>query len=125
MQTTTFVRKPFTVEATQITEENIEELAPLIGTLRRRDDGTPYIQVNRRFVPNVFRVYPGFWVTLIGENVRCYTSKIFSEQFTENTPEIANWVAYLNGTQEDEEVAEEVPQTNPEPVVQVFVQENT
>ncbi len=35
MDFTTYVRKPFTVEATEITLENIEELAPLVGTSRR------------------------------------------------------------------------------------------
>lgn len=94
----TFVRKPFTVEAVEVTKENIEELAPLIGTLRSKDDGTPYIQVDRRLVPNIYRVYPGFWMTKMGDNVRCYSKRIFHEQFAQSTPDIDNWVKFMNGT---------------------------
>jgi hypothetical protein len=96
MEFTTFVRKPFTVEAVEVTRENIEELAPLIGTLHKKDNGTPFIQVNRRLVPNVFRVYPGYWVTKMGDNVRCYAKRVFFDQFTEHTEEIGKWVDYLN-----------------------------
>lgn len=78
---TNYVRKPFTVEAVEVTKENIGEVAELIGTLRAKDDGTPYIQVDRRLVPNVFRVYVGFWVTRMGDNLRCYSKRIFTDQF--------------------------------------------
>lgn len=97
MEFKTFVRKPFTVEAVEVTKENIEELAPLIGTLRTKDDGTPYIQVDRRLVPNIYRVYPGFWMTKMGDNVRCYSKRIFNEQFAQATPDIDNWVKFMNG----------------------------
>lgn len=93
----TFVRKPFTVDAVEVTKDNIEDLAPLIGTLRHKDDGTPYIQVDRRLVPNIYRVYPGFWMTKMGDNVRCYSKRIFTEQFAKSTPEIDNWVKFMNG----------------------------
>jgi hypothetical protein len=99
-----FVRKPFTVEAVEITKENIEEIAPLVGALRAKDDGTPFIQVDRKLVPNIYRVYPGFWMTKMetkdGPNIRCYSKRIFREQFTENTPEINDWVEFLNGNTE-------------------------
>ena len=83
MQFTTFVRKPFVVEAVEVTTENIEEVAKYVGDLREKEDGTQYILVDRRLVPNVFRVYPGFYMTKMGENVRCYSRKIFREQFVE------------------------------------------
>ena len=77
----TFVRKPFVVEACEVTKENIAEIAPLVGTLREKEDGTPFIQVNNRLVPNISRVYPGFFMTRMGENIRCYAKRIFKEQF--------------------------------------------
>lgn len=83
MEFTTFVRKPFVVEAVEITSENINEVAKYIGDVREREDGTQYILVDRRLVPNVFKVYPGFFMTKMGENVRCYSRKIFREQFIE------------------------------------------
>jgi hypothetical protein len=97
MEFNQFVRKPFVVEAIEVTEENIEEIAKYVGELRERDDGTPFIYVDRRLVPNIFRVYPGFWMTRMGDNIRCYSRKVFLEQFTEMTPNINSWVEFLNG----------------------------
>ena len=91
----TFVRKPFVVEAIEVTVENIGEVAKYVGDLREKEDGTPYILVDRRLVPNVFRVYPGFFMTKMGENVRCYSKKIFKDQFMEQNEEIKPWVEYM------------------------------
>src|SRR5580765_8785208 len=96
MEFATFVRKPFTVEALQVTRDNIAEVAELVGNLREKDDGTPYIQVDRRLVPNIYRVYPGFWLTRMGDNIRCYSKRIFGDQFTPSTPDIENWVSFMN-----------------------------
>jgi hypothetical protein len=96
MEFATFVRKPFVVEAVEVTEENIEQVAPYIGDIKSKEDGTKYILVDRRLVPNVQKVYPGFFMTKMGENIRCYSRKIFSEQFVESSPEITEWVAFMN-----------------------------
>lgn len=77
----TYQRKPFVVEAVQITAENIEELAPMIGDYRKLEDGTPYILVDSRLVPNLHRAYIGYWITKMGDNFRCYVQKIFEDQF--------------------------------------------
>lgn len=97
MEFTEFVRKPFVVEAIEVTEENISDLAEFIGTLRKKDDGTPFIAVDRRLIPNVYRVYPGFWMTRMGDNVRCYSKKVFTEQFTEKTANMTVWIDWING----------------------------
>lgn len=97
MEFTTFVRKPFVVDAVEITAENIGEVAKYVGDLREKEDGTPYILVDRRLVPNVFRVYPGFFMTRMGENVRCYSKKIFKEQFMVQDDQIKEWVTFING----------------------------
>lgn len=76
-----YVRVPFNVEAVEVTVDNIEEVAKSVGTLRHKEDGTPYIQVDRRLIPNIFRVYPGFWMTKMGDNIRCYSKRMFTEQF--------------------------------------------
>jgi len=77
-----FVRKPFVVEAVLVTKQNIADIAEFIGTLELEGDRAPYIQVDSRLVPNVVRVYPGYWMTRIGDNFRCYSKKIFNDQFT-------------------------------------------
>lgn len=102
MEYTKFVRKPFIVEAIEVTTENINDIATHVGTLRKKENGTPYIQVDRRLVPNIFRVYPGFWMTKMGDNIRCYSKRAFIEQFIESTPDIENWVNFLTKDSKNE-----------------------
>lgn len=104
MEFVTFVRKPFTVQAVEVTAKNIGEVAKYVGDLREKEDGTPYILVDSRLVPNVDKVYPGFFMTKMGENVRCYSRKIFREQFTEQTENIKSWIDYMNGDGAEEPV---------------------
>lgn len=96
MQFSTFVRKPFVIEAVEVTRENIEEIAQFVGTLRKKPNGAPYILVDRKLVPSVFQVHPGFWMTKMDNNIRCYSKKTFNEQFVANTVEIQQWVDFLN-----------------------------
>jgi hypothetical protein len=84
MEFTSFTRKPFTVDAVQITKENMAEVAELIGELREKD-GVQFIAINRRIVPNIHRAFEGWWVTKMGDNLRCYAGTIFTDQF-EPTP---------------------------------------
>jgi len=80
-----YIRKPFTVEAVEITRENIAEVAELIGEVREKD-GIPYIAVNWRRVPNISRASLGWFVTQMGDNYRCYSPKVFNAEFTEHEP---------------------------------------
>lgn len=105
LEFTDFVRKPFTVEALVVTEENLDEIAKYVGTIQEKENGTRYIQVDRRLVPNIFRVFPGFWMTRMGDNIRCYSSKIFIDQFIQTTPEITEWVSYMNAKAKENVVA--------------------
>lgn len=97
MDFTTFVRKPFVVEAVEITEDNIEEIATYVGTIMKKEDGSPYIQVDRRLIPNILTVYPGFWLTRMGGNTRCYSPRVFNEQFVEMDNYKKELVEGLNG----------------------------
>ena len=106
MEFTQFVRKPFVVEAVKVTEANIGEVAKYVGELKQKDDGTPFIYVDRRLVPNVYRVYPGFYMTRMGDHIRCYSPKVFGEQFVVIDNEIQAWVDYMNGKTVEEIVAE-------------------
>ena len=106
MQFSEFVRKPFVVEAIEVTAENMAEIAKYVGEVREKEDGTPFILVDRRLIPNVFRVYPGYWLTRMGDRTRCYSRKIFFEQFVESNPEIIAWVDFMNGRTVEEVAAE-------------------
>jgi hypothetical protein len=92
-----FVRKPFVVEAVEITTENIAECAKHIGDLCEKDDGSPFIQVERRLIPNVDRVFPGYWMTRMDDSIRCYSKKVFKQQFVEQDADIKQWINYMNG----------------------------
>jgi hypothetical protein len=96
MEFNTFVRKPFTVQAIEVTAENLHEVARYIGDVKEREDGTEYILVDTRLVPNVTKVYPGFFMTKMGENIRCYSKKIFKEQFVESDETIESWLRDMN-----------------------------
>lgn len=87
-----YVRKPFTVEAVEITTQNIGECAKHIGDLCKSEDGSLYIQVDSLRIPNVFRVVPGYWMTRMNGNIRCYSNKVFKEQFVEQDAIIKQWV---------------------------------
>lgn len=104
MDFTKFVRKPFLVEAVKVTKENISEIAELVGTIQKKEDGTPYIKVDRRLFLNVDRVYPGFWMTKMGDRIRCYSKQVFEKQFTEVNSHNELLVRKLsNPTDEDKE----------------------
>ena len=96
MEFSSFVRRPFLVEAVQITEENIHELAKLIGEVKYKD-GAPYIALDRRVIPNIRRAYIGWWFTKLDDNLRCYSGKVFEQEFAAYTEEWAAW--FYNTTQ--------------------------
>jgi len=97
MEFTKFVRKPFVVEGLEITRENIADVAKFIGELREVDGLSPYIIVDERYVPNVDRVYIGYFMTKMGSNVRCYSKNIFKKQFIEQTEPMRELMDMMDG----------------------------
>lgn len=85
------IRRPFVVQAVQITEENIDEVAALVGNVVERD-GKKYISLDRRLVPNIRKAYIGWWITKLDDNIRCYSPKVFEAEFMQYTEE---WDAWL------------------------------
>lgn len=97
---TNYVRKPFTVEAIEVTVENIRDVAKSlsIGVVKHDEDsGKPYILVDKKKIPNVNRVHPGYFVTKMGNNTRCYNPQVFGQQFIEITDEIIAAMEDING----------------------------
>lgn len=92
MDFSTYVRKPFMVEAVEITEINMQDVADLIGKVDKDDEGKICIVITRKGIPGVPKVYPGFWLTKMGSNIRCYSAKAFTNQFVEGNSEIDKWV---------------------------------
>lgn len=100
-----FIRTPFAVDAVLITTENIDELAKLVGDVRTKGD-EKYIALDRRIVPNVGRAYVGWWLTRLGDNLRCYSPKVFKEQFMEMPDEQEVLFSFI--PVEDEELPQPV-----------------
>lgn len=94
--TNTYVRRPFQVQAFEITQDNIAELAPHVGELCD-DNGTPFIKSDKKKVGNNFKVWPGFFATVLKGHVRCYSRKSFFEQFGELNDKTSPVVEFLHG----------------------------
>lgn len=82
----TYQRRPFMVEATKITSENIESCAHMLKSSLRTnkvDDGPEeiYISLNSEVVPQMPRAYVGWWITEMDGNFRCYSPRAFTGQF--------------------------------------------
>ena len=90
-----YVHKPYVVRAIQLTKDNMEELAPLIGVLVRPKRSPAFIEVDRKKVPVISKVFAGYWITDLDGSIRCYSPRTFREQFDKNCPEIQVWVDWL------------------------------
>ena len=100
-----FVRRPFKVEAIRITEENIDEVAALIGEVKvHTKTKDKFILLDKRIVPSMTRAFVGWWVTRYNDNLRVYSNKIFLEQFTVCDE---GWVTWF-------ELADEADETEPD-----------
>jgi hypothetical protein len=85
MQTAKFVRRPFEVEAVQVTDENLVEVAKWCGGTIRKVDFT-----NKRYIKvKVFRplnekqtqAFPGDWLVFANTGYKVYADKAFHSVF--------------------------------------------
>lgn len=86
IETTKYVRKPFEVDAVQVTEENLEAVKDWCqGALE--EDNRPYIRVRvaRPLNERQTKAYPGDWVLYAGTGFKVYTSKAFHKTFEQAT----------------------------------------
>lgn len=109
--TDTYARRPFEVQAFEITQNNIAELAPHVGELCD-DNGAPYIKSDKKKVGNNFKVWPGFFATVLKGNVRCYSRKSFFEQFGELNDKTSPVVEFLHNRCTLEEMLDVLNPTN-------------
>ena len=83
LETQKFVRKPFDVEAVQVTEENFDAVVEwTAGQVEFKDDGTKYIRVrvHQPMNPEQTRAYIGDWV-LYSRGFKVYKDKAFRNNF--------------------------------------------
>lgn len=85
-----FVRKPFYVDAVQVTKDNLEQVAQWCGGTVAKDEnsGQPYIQVdvfNPTDVPDHSRAYVGRWILQAATGYKVYKTKGFFRSFDQVT----------------------------------------
>lgn len=83
-ETTQYVRKPFNIDAVQITSTNMEDVALWVdGSVLEDDAGKPYIKVDvkRPFNERQTRAYVGDWVLAAGTGYKVYNDKAFKKSF--------------------------------------------
>lgn len=108
VDTTTYVRKPFEVEAVQVTEENIEAVKDWCqGNLEM--DNRQYIKVRvaRALNERQTKAYPGDWVLYAGTGFKVYTNKAFHKTF-----ERQSGVVIDNAVQAEKEQPQELLTTS-------------
>lgn len=80
-----YTRKPFKIQAIEITNDNLSEIADVIGEVKENQEtGTRYIAINKRVIPNLNRAYVGWYLTLLNDNFRCYSPEAFQDQFVQS-----------------------------------------
>lgn len=84
VQTNTYVRKPFEVEAVEVTETNMEAITEWCnGQLVSPPNGKAFIKVHvaRALNERQTKAYPGDWVLYAGTGFKVYTEKAFRKTF--------------------------------------------
>jgi len=95
VQSNTYVRKPFDVEAVEVTDENIEEVAEWCnGTVIAEGNENQKlfikVRVARALNERQTKAYPGDWVLYAGTGFKVYTPKAFHKTFHKKQLEIFN-----------------------------------
>ena len=86
METKTYKRKSFEVDAVQATEENLEELALWChGEVQTDSEGRKFVKVkvHRPMNRKQTEAYPGDWVLLSSTGFKVYPDKAFQSAFEE------------------------------------------
>ena len=87
ISTSTYIRKPFSVEAVQVTDENMEVLAQHYGGEIQtfKDRNFIRVRVIRPYIDRQTRAYSGDWLLVSDTEIKVYTEKAFAKAFV---PEI-------------------------------------
>lgn len=90
IETNKFARKPFYVDAVQVTAENIEQVAAWCsGDVRTEENNSKYIKVRvaRPMNERQTKAYIGDWVLYAGTGYKVYTNKAFVANFDQQGQE--------------------------------------
>jgi hypothetical protein len=78
-----YIRKPFEVDAVQVTADNMSEVANWCGGEVLTDNGNNFVKVSvERFLnERQTKAFNGDWVLKAGTGYKVYTPKAFSKSF--------------------------------------------
>jgi hypothetical protein len=88
VETTSYTRRPFNVEAVQVTETNMGEVAKwCLGNIREEDvNGVPtkyiHVRVLRALNTRQTQAFVGDWILYAGCSYKCYKNSAFHAAFT-------------------------------------------
>jgi hypothetical protein len=115
-----YVRKPFSVEAVQVTRANIVEVAVWCnGELMHPQGQSQYIKVNvfRPMKDRQTMAYVGDWVLYAGSGYKVYTHKAFVDCFEKPTGEARDALTQAEKVQPGEETTRYLTETHIHEVV--------
>lgn len=81
---TRYVRKPFEVEAVQVTTENMTDVADWCdGNIRHTAENAPFVkvEVHKPLTSRQTRAFVGDWVLFANRGFKVYTDKAFQSSF--------------------------------------------
>lgn len=93
MQTTTYSRKPLTVEAVQMTDDNALEIAQWCGGsvyVALNGKTTIHVKVLHPTQANHTKAQPGDWILKSSQGYKIYQDSAFKKGFTPVEPELTN-----------------------------------
>lgn len=88
IETAKFTRRPFVVEAVNVTAETMEEIARWCkGVVVSADDGSYIkVEVEKPLSERQTRAYPGDWVLYAGTGFKVYKDRAFHKTFVKADP---------------------------------------
>lgn len=84
LETHQYVRKQFNIDAVQITEKNMADVAAWTdGSIQTDDNNKKFVKVDVKRPLNLrqTQAFIGDWVLCAGEGFKCYTNKAFRSSF--------------------------------------------
>ena len=89
LETKKYIRKPFSIDAVQITATNVDEVAKWVDGEVRTDDLGQYVKVrvHRPLNDRQTKAYLGDWVLYAGTGYKVYTPKAFANSFEQSSSE--------------------------------------
>lgn len=91
LETMKYVRKPFYIDAVQISAQNITEVARWVDGEVRSDKHGQYVKVRVHHPMNdrQTKAYIGDWVLYAGTSYKVYTPKAFTNSFEQVSTEVS------------------------------------